>query len=62
MLALHSLETFAGIQHRQTFKCVFKSGGAGGREPGRLVGGRRERKGWEVGVLRGQETERNVKC
>ena len=26
-LALHSLLTFAGIQHRQTFKCAFKSGG-----------------------------------
>ena len=26
-----------------------------GWEPGRLGGGRLERKGWEVGVLRGQE-------
>ena len=64
MLALHSLKTFAGIQRRQTFKCAFKSGGGGGggREPGRLESGRRERKGWEAGVLRGREAERNVKC
>ena len=35
-------------------------GGGGGREPGRLESGRRERKGWEAGVLRGREAERNV--